>query len=71
LFGERPVLKMMYAALLRASERWQGFNIEPFTRGQLERLAEQLQHDSRLAHAPVVTKTEPSSPKRVYSRKGT
>lgn len=71
LFGERPVLKLMYAAVLRASDRWNGLKIEPFARGQLERLAEQLQHNSRLAHAPAVTKTETSTPNRVYSKKGT
>lgn len=71
LFGERPVLKLMYAALLRASERWRGFTIEPFARGQLERLAEQLLQQARQEYAPADTRTQPSTPQTVYSKKGT
>lgn len=26
-FGERAVLKLMYAALIRAAERWRGLNV--------------------------------------------
>jgi transposase-like protein len=34
-FGERPVLKLMYAALIRASEQWHGITISQFERRQL------------------------------------
>lgn len=71
LFGERPVLKLMYAALIRASERWHGVEIDPFSRYQLERLAEDLKQQARRTHAPVVTQNPGSAPNHVYSKKGT
>lgn len=70
LFGERQVLKMMYAALIRGSERWNGLRIEPLAKGQLERLREQLRHQYQQTHAPIVT-TQISTPDYFYSKKGT
>jgi len=37
LFGERAVLKLMYASLVRAFGRWRGLGISEFERRQLER----------------------------------
>jgi len=34
-FGERAILKLMYAALIRAAERWRGIRIGEFERRQL------------------------------------
>ena len=42
LFGERPVMKLMFAALIRAAERWKGLRIGELERQQLERLQAQL-----------------------------
>jgi len=72
VFGERPVLKMMYAATLRASERWRGITINEFERAQLRRLQEQLEEEHKKAHKPAVTPLG-SAPKkkRVYSRNRT
>ena len=69
LFGERAVLKLMYAALVRASDRWRGIRISEFERRQLERLRDQLVNDHRQRHAPAVT-TE-STPSHVSSKKRT
>lgn|SRR2546422_27337 len=66
LFGERAVLKLMYAALVRGTERWRGIAITDFERRQLERLAEQLKEQHREANAPVVKSTP--NPDRVYSK---
>lgn len=60
-FGERPVLKLMYAALIRASERWRGVTITVFERKQLEVIARELAQAHRERHAPAVT---PSSAKK-------
>jgi hypothetical protein len=38
-FGERPVLKLMYAAVIRAAERWRGIAVGEFEQRQLERSA--------------------------------
>lgn len=70
LFGERPVLKMMYAALIRGSERWNGLRIEPLAKKQLQRLQDQLHHQYRQTHAPVVA-SKLSTPDDFYSKIGT
>jgi len=36
LCGERPVLKLIYAALVRGAERWRGITVIKFVRRQLE-----------------------------------
>ena len=48
-FGERAVLKLMYAALIRASETWRRVVISEFELKQLEQLRE-LELPSRRAH---------------------
>lgn len=63
-FGERPLLKLMYAAVVRASDRWRGLTINDFERAQLKELQEQLQQRHRRDNAPAV---ESSTPERVYS----
>lgn len=69
LFGERAVLKLMYAALVRASDRWRGIHVSEFERRQLERLRDQLVSDHRARHAPAVTIE--STPSHVSSKKRT
>lgn len=69
LFGERAVLKLMYAALVRASDRWRGIRISEFERRQLERLRDQLVADHRQRHSPAVTNE--STPSHVSRKKGT
>ena len=34
-FGERPVLKLMYAAVIRAADRWRGLIVGEFEQRQL------------------------------------
>ena len=53
-FGERPVLKLMYAALIRASETWRGIGVSAFERRQLEAIREELDEAHRRRHAPAV-----------------
>ena len=63
-FGERPVLKLMYAAVIRAAERWRGLTVGEFEQRQLKTLREELNraHAERVAPAikratsPVVQK---------------
>ncbi|MGH9783228.1 MAG: transposase [Terriglobia bacterium] len=66
LFGERAVLKLMYAALVRGTERWRGIAISDFERKQRERLQEELRERHREANAPAVKSTP--NPNRVYSK---
>ncbi|MGH9338185.1 MAG: transposase [Acidobacteriota bacterium] len=56
LFGERPVLKLMYSALIRASDRWRGLSVSEFERVQLERLQTQLRRELEKEHVLEVNK---------------
>ena len=40
-FGERAVLQLMYAALIRAAERWRGIRIREFEQRQLKAIREE------------------------------
>jgi transposase-like protein len=66
LFGERAVLKLMYAALVRGAERWRGIPLSEFERRQLERLQEELRARHRQENRAVVKKA--SAPDRIYSK---
>jgi putative transposase len=70
-FGERAVLKLMYAALIRASESWRGVQIKPFELKQLEAVGQELDAEYERRHAPVRTKSEGASPSRKSSRNRT
>jgi len=41
-FGERPVLKLMYAALIRAADKWRGLRMTEFEQRQLKAIREDL-----------------------------
>ena len=65
LAGERAVMKLMFAALIRASENWRGIRISQFERHQLECLQEQLNKGFKERQEPVVK--ESSTPIPIYS----
>lgn len=67
--GKRTVLKMLYAAAIRASDSWRGIHITELERRQLERLQAQLIERAKQESAPAV-KT-PSTPQRIYSTERT
>lgn len=69
LFGERPVLKLMYAAVIRASDSWRGVKVTEFELGQLKRLQKQLGEAHRKDNEPVAQKS--STADRVYSKNQT
>ena len=41
-FGEKPVLKLMFGAMIRASERWRSIRITEFERRQMEVVRQEL-----------------------------
>ena len=53
-FGERAVLKRMYAALIRSAESWRGITITAFEARQLSVIKEELDdsHQHRQALPP-------------------
>jgi len=54
--GERPVLKLMYAALIRATTQWRGIKVTAFERKQGEVVREQLDAANGRHHARPVTR---------------
>jgi putative transposase len=67
-FGEKPLLKLMFAATIRAASRWRGIKFTPFERQQLEAIRKELNEAFEKHHQPA---TRPSTPSRISSRIGT
>lgn len=67
-FGERAVMKLMFAALMRASQTWRGVTITDFERKQMESLRSELQADFSAQNAAPL---KPASRSRIYSSDGT
>jgi transposase-like protein len=53
-FGERAVLKLMYAAPIRAAERWRGIRTTEFERRQPKAIRDELDRDHAERTAPAV-----------------
>lgn len=71
-FGERAVMKLMYAALIRASEKWRGLRMTAFESKQLEVLRSELNEAYENRTAPAVnTAKARQPPSRVSSRNRT
>jgi putative transposase len=67
-FGERPVLKLMYAAVIRAADRWRGLTVGEFERRQLKALRAELDRAHTERTAPAVKATSSASPVRLSSK---
>ena len=66
--GEKPVLKLMFAALIRAAERWRGIRISEFETRQLEAIRSELNADHTKRTAPAARSSEAKSPSSISSR---
>jgi putative transposase len=62
-FGERPVLKLMYAAVIRAADRWRGITVGEFEHRQVRAIREELNHAHAQRVAPAVA-PKPAPPSR-------
>ena len=67
-FGERAVMKLMFAAIIRASQTWRGVAVSEFERKQLATLREELDQKFEEQHE---LKMKPVSRSRNYSSAGT
>jgi putative transposase len=67
-FGERAVLKLMYAALIRASQTWRRVLISEFELKQLQALREELEVEYR---ARMQSAMKPASRSRISSNQRT
>jgi len=64
-------MKLMFAALLRASESWRGIRITEFELRQLNLLRNELNEQFGARHAPVAQPINPASRSRISSKRGT
>ena len=55
-FGERPALKLMYAAVIRAADRWRGIQVGKFEQRQLRAIRDELNRAHAQRVAPAVTR---------------
>src|SRR5437870_5405923 len=60
-FGERPVLKLMYAAVIRAADRWRGLTVGEFEQRQLRAIREELNRAHAERVAPAVRRASSSA----------
>jgi putative transposase len=67
-FGERAVLKLMYAALIRAAERWRGLRMTEFEQRQLMAIRQELDRAHAQRTAPVASANVTASPTRLSSK---
>jgi putative transposase len=67
-FGERPVLKLMYAAIIRAADRWRGITIGEFEQRQLKAIREELDRAHTERVRPPVRSRTSASPVKLSSK---
>jgi transposase-like protein len=70
-FGERAVLKLMYAALVRAAERWRGIRMTEFEQRQLKAIRSELDRAHAERTAPIANQKVTASPTRLSSKNRT
>jgi hypothetical protein len=66
-FGERAVLKLVYAALIRAAERWRGIRITEFEQRQLTAIRGEIDKDFTARNAPPAGVTVTKAPTHLSS----
>jgi putative transposase len=67
-FGERAVLKLMYAALIRAAEHWRGIRVTEFEQRQLKAIRDEIDNDFTARNDPVTSTTVTAAPTRFSSK---
>ena len=70
-FGERPVLKLMYAAMIRAADRWRGISVGEFEQRQLRAIREELDRAHTERVRPVARPSASASPVRLCRKNRT
>jgi hypothetical protein len=58
----------MYAALIRAAERWRGIRITEFESRQLKAIRDEVDNEFAAQNAPAATATLTASPTRLSSK---
>ena len=58
-FGEKPVLKLMFGALIRAAERWRGLRFTEFELRQIAAVRKELNDEYQVSTTPPATSAQP------------
>ena len=58
-FGEKPVLKLMFGALIRAAERWRGLRFTEFELRQIAAVRKELNDEYQVSTTPLATSAQP------------
>ncbi len=66
-FGERPVLTLMYAAVIRAADRWRGLTVGEFEQRQLNAIRDELTRAHAARTAPAVAPAKPTAVRKLRS----
>lgn len=66
-FGEKPVLKLMFAAMTRAAERWRAVKITGFERRQMQALREQLDKEYKARNGIQNQASKDANPNQIPS----
>jgi putative transposase len=70
-FGEKPLLKLMYASILLASETWRNLSVSEFESRKLESIRLKQNERFEKNHTPVIVQKPSRRPVRFSSKKGT
>lgn len=70
-FGERAVLKLIYAALIRAAERWRGIKVSEFEHRQLQAIRAELDNAFTARNAPATAAIVTAAPTHLSSNRRT
>ena len=58
-FGEKPVLKLMFGALIRAAERWRGLRFTEFELRQIAAVRKELDDEYQTSVTPLARSSQP------------
>ena len=70
-FGEKPVLKLMFAAMTRAAERWRAVKITDFERRQMAALRAELDHEYEAENGLADSASKVAKPTNLSSKSRT
>jgi transposase-like protein len=58
-FGEKPVLKLMFGALIRAADRWRGLRFTEFELRHITAVRKELDQEYEVSIAPMARSSQP------------
>ena len=61
-FGEKPVLKIMFGALIRAADRWRGLRFNEFWLRQIAAVRKELDDEYQVSTTPLQRHPSPEFP---------